>query len=77
MVAGYGIVPGFAVEHASSFVYVGSVLIPDARSSADIRRRLAQASSAFGSLRGVLVDDRLSLAARRQLYNACVLSVLL
>ena len=36
-----------------------------------------QASSAFGSLREVLVDDKLSIATRRQLYNACVLSVLL
>ena len=36
-----------------------------------------QVSSAFGSLREVLVDDKLSIATRRQLYNACVLSVLL
>ena len=88
LVAGYGIVPGdcdnimvrgLAVEHdiVSSFVYLGSVLTPNARSSADIRRRLAQASSAFGSLREVLVDDKLSVATRRQSYNACVLSVLL
>ena len=53
-----------------------SVLTPNARSSADIRRP-AQASSAFDFLRGVLVDDSLSFATRRQLYNACVLSVLL
>ena len=44
---------------------------------ADIRRRLVQASSAFGSLSEVLVDDKLSIATRRQLYNSCVLSVLL
>ena len=69
-------VRGLAVEHMSSFVYIGSLLTPNARSSADIRR-LAQASSAFDSLRGVLVDDSLSFATRRQLYNACVLSVLL
>ena len=86
LVAGYGIVPGdcdnimvrgLAVEHVSSFVYFGSVLTANARSSADIRRRLAQASSAFGSLREVLDDDKLSIATRRQLYNACVHSVLL
>ena len=70
-------VRGLAVEHVSSFVYLGSVVTPTAWSSADIRRRLAQASSAFGSLREVLVDDKLSIATRRQLYNACVLFVLL
>ena len=60
LVAGYGIIPGdcdnimvrgSAVEHVSTFDYLGSVFTPNARSTADIRRRLAQASSAFGSLR--------------------------
>ena len=55
LVAGYRIVPGdcdnimvrgLAVEHVSSFVYLGSVLTPNARSS-DIRRRLAHAGFIF------------------------------
>ena len=62
----------FAVEYVSSFDYLGSVLTPDALSSADIRQRPAQASSAFGSLCDVVVDDSLSLATRRRLYNACI-----
>ena len=86
MVAGYGIgdadredlqIGGAVVTHVSSFIYLGSVLTPDARSAADIRRRIALASSAFGSLRSVLLDDHLSLATRRWLYSACVLMVLL
>ena len=85
LVVGYGIVSGgcdnimvngLAVEHVSSFVYLGCVLTRNAWSSADIRR-LAQASSAFGSLHEVLIDDRLCLAALRQSYNVCVLSMLL
>ena len=86
LVADYGIAPGdcdniavrsLVVKHVSFIVFLGSVLTPNTRSSADIRRRLAQASSAFDYLREVLVDDKSSLATRRQLYNACVPSVLL
>ena len=54
----------------------GSGLTPNTRSSADIRRRLAQASSAFDCLLEVLVDDKSFLATQRQLYNACVASVM-
>ena len=51
----------------SFIVYIGSVLTPNTRSSADIRRRLPQALSAFDYLRQVLVDGKSSLATRRQL----------
>ena len=86
LVADYGVVPGdcdniavrsLVVKDVSFIVFLGSVLTPNTRSSADIRRRLAQASSAFDYLREVLVDDKSSLVTRRQLYNACVPSVLL
>ena len=60
----------------SFIVYLGSVLTPNTRSSAHIRR-LVQASSAFDYLREVLVDEKSSLATRRQLHNACLPSVLL
>ena len=86
MVADYGIAPGdcdnivvrgLVVKHVSFIDYLGSVLTPYTRSSADIGRRLAQASYAFDYLHEVLVDDKSALATRRQLYNACVPSVLL
>ena len=59
LVADYGIVPGdcdnivvrgLVVKHMSFIVYLGSLLTPNTRSSADIGRRLAQASSAFDYL---------------------------
>ena len=86
MVADYGIVPndcddivvrGLLVKPVSFIVYLGSVLTPNTRSSADIRRQLAQASPAFDYLHEVLVEDKSSLATRRQLYSAWVNSVLL
>ena len=86
LVADYGIAPGdcdnivvrgLVVKHVSFIGYLGSVLTPNTRSSADIGRRLAQASYAFDYLREVLVYDKSALATRRQLCNACVPSVLL
>ena len=52
LVADYGIIPGdcdnivvhgLVVKPVSFIVYLGSVLTPNTRSSADIRRRLPQA----------------------------------
>ena len=86
LVADYGIAPGdydnivvrgLVVKHVSFIGYLGSVLTPNTQSSADIRRRLAQASYAFDYLREVLVDDKSALATWRQLCNTCVPSVLL
>ena len=86
MVVGFGsasadreslVVDGESVEHVSSFVYLGSVLTPDSRSTSGIKRRIALVSSAFGSIRSVLVDGELSPPVRRRLYTACVLTVLL
>ena len=87
MGAGHGLTPedcldlpigDAVVQHVSSFVYLGSVMTPDGRSSSDSNRRLNQASAAaFGDLRLVLLDNRLSLATGRRLYSACVLTVLL
>ena len=86
MVAGYGIddanredleIGGAVVTHAPSYIYSGSVLTPDARSTADICRRIALASSAFDFLQSVLLDDQLSLATRQRLYSACVITALL
>ena len=65
------------VQHVSSFVYLGSVMTPDGRSSSDSNRRINQASAAFGDVRLVLLDNRHSLATRRRLYSAYVLTVLL
>ena len=45
---------------------------------ADVIRRVAQASKAFGALRkAVFLDKDLKLSTKKRVYNACVLSVLL
>ena len=86
MGAGYGLTPedcldmpigDAVVQHVSSFVHLGSIMTPDGRSSSDSNHRINQASVAFGDRRLVLLDNRLSLATRRRLYSACVLTVLL
>ena len=86
MVAGVGATPvdiagfplhGQEVENGSSFVYLGSVITPDARSAGDVLRRLSLALRAFGSLQDVFANRDLSLHVKRQLYNACVMTVLL
>ena len=44
----------------------------------EIEKRLASASKAFGALRqAVFRDAHLSLNTKRQVYRACVLSVLM
>ena len=68
---------GKTIEYVESFVYLGSLLSPDARSSAEVERRLACASRAFGALQCVFQDKDLSVRTKRLVYKACVLSTLL
>ena len=65
------------VENVSSFVYLGSEITPDSRSTSDIQRRRGCAARAFGALRNVFLDRNLSLATKRHLYSTCVAAVLL
>ena len=65
------------VDNVSSFIYLGSLLSPDARCTAEIDRRLASASRAFGALQCVFHDRNLSLRTKRMIYTACVLAALL
>jgi len=69
---------GSPIAHVAEFRYLGSMVTPNGRSATDIRRRLACASRAFGSLhKSVFCDRSLSIRTKRLLYTACVLSVLL
>ena len=86
MVVGVGISPedrmpmdmgGDSISYVESFVYLGSLITPDTRSSPDIQRRIANAAKAFGCLLPVFRDTSLTVATKRHLYTACVLSVLL
>ena len=66
------------VECVEDFTYLGSSVTPNARIDAEVDRRLASASKAFGALRHAIFKDRgLSITTKRHVYQACVLSVLL
>ena len=69
---------GGEVNVVCEFPYLGSLIADSGRMDMDVDRRVAQASKAFGALRkSVFMDKNLSLATKRKVYNACVLSVLL
>ena len=52
-------------------------MTPDGRIGAELDRRLARASRAFGALCCVFDDQQLSLRTRRMVYLVCVVSLLL
>ena len=69
---------GHAVEVVSEFRYLGTNIHADGRCSRDIESRIAAASRAFGVLsRPVFRDNNLTLATKRTVFEACVLSLLL
>ena len=66
------------IESVTEFPYLGSVISTSGRVQPDIDRRIAQASRTFGALRKPVFNNRdLSLVTKRNVYQACVLSVLL
>eukprot|EP00117_Sycon_ciliatum_P033834 scpid60765/ scgid25947/ len=87
MPAGYGITPadrlpllvaGNTVESVEEFRYLGSLVHTTGRSFQDIKSHIAGASRAFGvHRRSVFMDANLSIATKRVVYEACVLSLLL
>ena len=68
---------GKSIEYIESFVYLGSLLSPDARSSAKVERCLACASWTFRTVQCVFQNKDLSVHTERLVYLACVLSTLL
>ena len=72
------IVCGEEIESVTEFQYLGSIVSSCGRMGADVGRRIAQASKAFGALRKpVFMDKDLLLTTKRKVYQACILSVLL
>ena len=66
------------IEWVSEFPYLGSLIAVSGRMDVEIEKRLASSSKAFGALwQAVFKDAHLSLNTKRQVYRACVLSVLL
>ena len=69
---------GGEIEHVDSFAYLGSVVSSNGRIDAEVDRRIANASKAFGALHNAVFNDRnLTTSTKRQVYEACVLSILL
>ena len=87
LVMGYGlteedmasiVVGGDTVERVNEFPYLGSVVMSSGRIDAEVDRRLAGASWAFGALRHAIFNDsNLTITTKRTVYQSCVLSVLL
>ena len=66
------------IEWVSEFPYLGSLIADSGRIDVEVDKRIASASKAFGALRqAVFKDAHLSENSKRQVYKACVLSVLL
>ena len=66
------------VESVTEFTYLGSVISSTGRMQPDIDKRIAQASRAFGALRQPVFNNRdLRVETKREVYQACVLSILL
>ena len=68
-------VRGSEIECVDEFVYLGSLIVVNGRLDAEVDRRVANTSKAFGALHRAVFGD--TLAVKRKLYNSCVLSILL
>ena len=66
------------IKWVSQFPYLDSLVTDDGRIHAELDRRVACVSRAFGALKQAFFRDaHLSLYTKRNVYRACVLSVLL
>jgi len=68
---------GQTVKALDQFLYLGSAINSDCRSTHEIHRRIGIASGVMGRLSNVWQQSRLSLATKLRVYNSLVLSVLL
>ena len=65
------------IEWVEQFPYLGSLISGNGRTSAEVERRVANASKAFGALRQAVFKNSHLTITKRHVYRACVLSVLL
>ena len=71
-------VEGGSLEIVDRFTYLGAEICRDGEVSSKVTTRIAKAARAFGCLRkSVFCDEVLSVATKRHVYRAAVLSVLL
>jgi len=67
---------GQTVEAVNQFLYLGSAINSDGRSTQETHRRISIVSSIMSRLSNVWQQSRLSLATKLKVYNSLVLSVL-
>ena len=67
-------VDGGSIECVKEFQYLGSIIAADGRIDTEVDKRLVNASNALW--KAVFTNINLSLTTKRQVYQACVLSVL-
>ena len=65
------------VESVNDFIYLGSKISSDGRSTPEVMRRIALAASAMNQLGRVWKQSHLLLTTKLRLYESCVLSILL
>ena len=66
------------VECVDEFTYLGSIISSNGQIDAEVDRLMANASKAFAALHPAVFNDRnLNVNTKRQVYQTCVLSVLL
>ena len=68
---------GEQLEHVNSFTYLGAVLTQDGSCTAEIRKRIAMATSAMARLNRLWNSDSLSFWVKYKLYRALVMSIFL
>jgi len=69
---------GGEIESVKEFPYFGSLVADSGRMDADVEKRIALASRAFSAPRKAVFRDRdMTLATKREVYQACALTVLL
>ena len=67
-----------SIDSVDEFTYLGSLVASSGRIDAEVDRRIANASKAFGALRrAIFMDRNLTTNTKQRVYQACVLSVLL
>ena len=66
-----------ALEHVSSFKYLGSVLSEDCRCTAEIKSRIGNAKTAFNQMRSFLTNRKVSVNVRKRAVKTYIWSILL
>ena len=68
---------GQEIECVDKFVYLGSLITNDNSCSQEVKRRIAIAGEAFGSLNEIWKSKNVSRRSKMKVFNSCVVSTLL